>query len=60
MSQIGDSMYLDTGTIIGITIALVASIITTCYSIYIISVQNEMIDRIRTLNVHLRKQNMED
>ena len=53
-------MYLDTGTIIGITIALVASIITTCYSIYIISIQNEMIDRIRTLNVHLRKQNMED
>jgi len=36
-------MYLDTGTIIGIMIALVASILTIGYSIYIIKKQNEII-----------------
>jgi hypothetical protein len=38
-------MYLDTGTMIGIMIALVASILTIGYSIYIIKTQNEIIQR---------------
>ena len=36
-------MYLDTGTMIGIMIALVASILTIGYSVYIIKKQNEII-----------------
>lgn len=38
-------MYLDTGTMIGIMIALVTSILTIGYSIYIIKTQNEIIQR---------------
>jgi hypothetical protein len=38
-------MYLDTGTMIGIMIALVVSILTIGYSIYIIKTQNEIIQR---------------
>jgi hypothetical protein len=38
-------MYLDTGTMIGIMIALIASILTIGYSIYIIKTQNEIIQR---------------
>jgi uncharacterized membrane protein len=38
-------MYLDTGTMIAIMIALVASILTIGYSIYIIKTQNEIIQR---------------
>lgn len=36
-------MYLDTGTIIAIMIALLASIFTIGYCIYIIKTQNEII-----------------
>ena len=52
-------MYLDTGTIIGIMIALVASILTMGYSIYIIKTQNEIIKRMNSANVALRKRTME-
>jgi hypothetical protein len=52
-------MYLDTGTIIGITIALAACILTIVYSMYIISTQNGIIKRMNSANVALRKQNME-
>jgi hypothetical protein len=38
-------MYLDTGTMIGIMIALIASILTIGYSIYIIKTQNQIIQR---------------
>ena len=36
-------MYLDTGTMIGIMIALVSSLLTMGYCIYIIKKQNEII-----------------
>ena len=36
-------MYLDTGTMIGIIIALTASILTIGYCMYIIKKQNEII-----------------
>lgn len=36
-------MYLDTGTMIGIIIALVASVLTMGYCMYIIKKQNEII-----------------
>ena len=36
-------MYLDTGTMIGIMIALVSSMLTIGYCIYIIKKQNEII-----------------
>jgi hypothetical protein len=49
-------MYLDTGTIIGITIALVASILTIGYCIYIIKTQNEIIDRTNAMISFRRKQ----
>lgn len=52
-------MYLDTGTIIGITIALATSILTIGYCLYIISTQNGIIRRMNAANVALRKQNME-
>ena len=52
-------MYLDTGTIIGITIALAASIFTICYSIYIIKTQEGIIKRMNSANVALRKRTME-
>ena len=38
-------MYLDTGTMIGIMIALIASILTIGYCIYIITTQNQIIQR---------------
>jgi hypothetical protein len=43
-------MYLDTGTMIAIMIALVASILTIGYSIYIIKTQNEIIQRMSACN----------
>jgi hypothetical protein len=49
-------MYLDTGTIIGITIALVASILTIGYCMYIIKTQNEIIDRTNAMISFRRKQ----
>ena len=48
-------MYLDTGTMIGIMIALVASILTMGYSIYIIKTQNEIIQRINNATSTRRK-----
>jgi hypothetical protein len=53
-------MYLDTGTIIGITIALVACILTMLYSMYIIKTQNGIIKRMSTANMAMRKRNMEN
>ena len=38
-------MYLDTGTMIGIMIALAASILTIGYCVYIITTQNQIIQR---------------
>jgi len=38
-------MYLDTGTMIGIMIALTSSILTIAYCIYIIKTQNQIIQR---------------
>jgi len=48
-------MYLDTGTMIGIMIALVASILTIGYSIYIIKTQNEIIQRMSNATATRRK-----
>ena len=52
-------MYLDIGTMIAITIALVSSILTICYCIYIIKTQNQIINRMHAANAYMRKQNME-
>jgi hypothetical protein len=48
-------MYLDTGTMIGIMIALVASILTIGYSVYIIKTQNEIIQRMNDVSATRRK-----
>jgi hypothetical protein len=48
-------MYLDTGTMIGIMIALIASILTIGYSIYIIKTQNEIIQRMSDVSATRRK-----
>jgi uncharacterized protein HemX len=48
-------MYLDTGTMIAIMIALVASILTIGYSIYIIKTQNEIIQRMSDATAARRK-----
>jgi len=48
-------MYLDTSTMIGIMIALVASILTIGYSIYIIKTQNEIIQRMSDAAATRRK-----
>jgi len=48
-------MYLDTGTMIGIMIALIASILTSGYSIYIIKTQNEIIQRMSDARATRRK-----
>ena len=48
-------MYLDTGTMIGIMIALIASILTIGYSIYIIKTQNEIIQRVSDVSATRRK-----
>lgn len=48
-------MYLDTGTMIGIMIALVASILTIGYSVYIIKTQNEIIQRMSDAATTRRK-----
>jgi len=53
-------MYLDTGTMIGITIALIASILTIGYCVYIITTQNSIIKRMNNANVALRKRTMEN
>ena len=48
-------MYLDTSTMIGIMIALVTSILTIGYSIYIIKTQNEIIQRMSDVAATRRK-----
>jgi hypothetical protein len=48
-------MYLDTGTMIGIIIALVACMLTMGYSIYIIKTQNEIIQRMSDVSATRRK-----
>jgi hypothetical protein len=48
-------MYLDTGTMIGIIIALIASILTIGYSIYIIKTQNQIIQRMSDATATRRK-----
>lgn len=48
-------MYLDTGTMIGIMIALTASILTIGYSVYIIKTQNEIIQRMSDVSATRRK-----
>ena len=48
-------MYLDTGTMIGIMIALIASILTIGYSIYIIKTQNQIIQRMSDTTATRRK-----
>ncbi len=48
-------MYLDMGTLIGIMIALIASILTIGYSIYIIKTQNEIIQRMSDVSATRRK-----
>ena len=48
-------MYLDTGTMIGIIIALAASILTMGYSIYIIKTQNQIIQRMSDATATRRK-----
>ena len=48
-------MYLDTGTMIGIIIALVVFMLTIGYSIYIIKTQNEIIQRISNATAARRK-----
>ena len=48
-------MYLDTGTMIGIMIALAASMLTIGYSIYIIKTQNQIIQRMSDATATRRK-----
>jgi len=48
-------MYLDTETMIGIMIALIASILTIGYSIYIIKTQNQIIQRMSDATATRRK-----
>ena len=48
-------MYLDTGTIIGIIIALVVCMLTIVYSIYIIRTQSEIIQRMSDTAATRRK-----
>ena len=48
-------MYLDTGTMIGIIIALVVCMLTIGYSIYIIKTQNEIIQRMSDTAATRRK-----
>jgi hypothetical protein len=43
-------MYLDVGTLIGIMIALVGSILAIAYSIYIIRLQDQHIERLSRNN----------
>ena len=51
-------MYLDAGTMIGIMIALITSILTMGYCMYIIKKQDDMIRHMSKANATLRKINM--
>ena len=46
-------MYLDTGTMIGIIIALASCMLALCYSVYIIRVQDQQLERL-TMSNHNR------
>ena len=48
-------MYLDTGTMIGIMIALITSILTMGYCMYIIKKQNEIIQMHQIASATRRK-----
>lgn len=48
-------MYLDTGTMIGICIALLACILAIVYATYIIQTQNEIIQRMNDTSATRRK-----
>jgi len=48
-------MYLDTGTMISIMIALVVGMLTIGYSLYIIKTQNEIIQRMSDVSAARRK-----
>jgi hypothetical protein len=48
-------MYLDTGTMIGITIALISSILALCYAFYIIRLQDKHIERLTRNNYNRTK-----
>jgi len=43
-------MYLDTGTMIGIIIALASCILALCYAMYIIRVQDQHLQRLSMNN----------
>jgi hypothetical protein len=43
-------MYLDTGTMIGIIIALVSCMLALCYAFYIIRLQDRHIERLTRNN----------
>jgi len=43
-------MYLDTSAILGIIIALASSILALCYSIYIIRLQDQHLERLTRNN----------
>ena len=51
-------MYLDTGTMIAIMIALLSLMGALVYSIYVISLMDKTIMRINIANAHLREQNL--
>jgi hypothetical protein len=53
----GDSMYLDTGTMIAIIIALLSLMGALVYSIYVIRLMDKTVAQMRTANAHLREQN---
>lgn len=48
-------MYLDTGTMIAIMIALVAGMLTIAYSIYIIRTQDKIIQQMSNASINRRK-----
>jgi hypothetical protein len=50
-------MYLDTGTMIAIMIALLSLIGALVYSIYVIRLMDKTVAQMRTANAHLREQN---
>ena len=58
MSRIGDSMYLDTATIVAIVIALLSLTGALAYSMYVINLMDKTIMRINIANAHLREQNL--
>ena len=58
MSRIGDSMYLDTATMVAIVIALLSLMGALAYSMYVINLMDKTIMRINIANAHLREQNL--